>query len=97
MKENDFLGTEDFDAESWIRVVKSLFLQQNYQKAIDSCRMALSMSPHCEQLWLELGNLFSHLKKFDEAKLAYLEGLKINPKDETIRKNLNLLNGLELN
>ena len=72
----------DQNVESWITLIESLIVKHNFQKAEDCIRMALCINPHCEKLWIELGNLFIKLDQFDEAEKSFIEAVKINPTDE---------------
>lgn len=87
----------DFNTKSWIKLVESLIIEHNYQKAEDCIRMALSMSPHSEQLWLALGDLSAKLNRIDEAEKSYLEASKIEPHDVSARKKLQALLDQRLN
>ncbi len=77
--------------ESWLKLIETKLQDRNYRKAEDCIRMALCMSPHCEKLWLKLGNLLKELNQFNEAEKCYSEAMKIDPDDKIAQKFLNSL------
>ena len=78
----------DQNVESWISLIESLITEHDYQKAEDCIRMALCISPHCENLWIKLGNLFLKLDQSDEAEKSFIEAVKINPTDKQAQEKL---------
>lgn len=74
--------------ESWINLIESLLRKHKYVKAEDAIRWALSMSPRCGRLWLELGSLMLMLKQFSEAEKCFTEAIKLNPENEQARRSL---------
>ena len=67
-----------------------LFQQGDYAGAVVAYRRALSESPKAE-LFHHLGRAFSRLERWEEAKVAYEESLKLNPFVAVTRNNLGLV------
>ena len=87
--QNDFYFEEN--PVSWINLIETLLQDHNYRKAEDCIRMALSMSPHCEKLWLKLGKLLQELNQSSEAEKCFSEAIKLNPSNEIAQNYLKRL------
>ena len=64
----------------------------NYEEAVSSYKQILKMGYESPELYYNLGNSYYKLHKIGPAVLYYNRALKMNPRDEDIRHNLDLVN-----
>jgi len=58
------------------------------KEAFINLRKALSLTPDAAYLWSNLGNLYRRQGLYEEAELAYLQGLELEPANLTVISNL---------
>ena len=75
------------DAHAWYNEGKALFVQKEYNEAIQCFNKAIELNPSYELAWNNKGTTLYMLKRYNEAIKCFDEVLKINPNNETARKN----------
>ena len=76
-------------------LANSLYKQKKYKEALKEYEQINSKdSSLMFKKYYNEGNAYAYLKKYDEAIKAYEKALKINPKDEDARHNLELIKKL---
>ncbi|MDD1729595.1 MAG: tetratricopeptide repeat protein [Methanospirillum sp.] len=50
-----------------------------YQHAVDVLNQAVQISPRIPQVFIELGNCFDNLNRYDDAIISYEKALQIDP------------------
>jgi tetratricopeptide (TPR) repeat protein len=79
------------NAKSLYNLGDALYKQGNYEEAAEKFSKAVSMTKDTASLasaMRNLGNSYLQMKKYDESINAYKNSLKLNPKDEDTRYNL---------
>ena len=77
-------------------LANSLYKQRKYKEALKEYEQVNSKdSSLMFKKYYNEGNAYAYMKKFDEAIKAYEKALKINPKDEDARHNLELIKKLK--
>lgn len=67
------------------------------QRAFLNVRKALTLTPKAAYIWSNLGNLYRRQGLFEEAELAYLQGLAMEPGNLSVISNLSSLYTLTQN
>jgi tetratricopeptide (TPR) repeat protein len=68
------------------------YQKQQYQQAVDLYQQILSQGYQSEEVYYNLGNCFYRLNLIGEAILYYEKSLRLDPRDEDVRYNLELAN-----
>ncbi len=80
---------KDFDLK--IEIIDLLLNAQEYHKAIEYLKIAYKDNPGSVHIYNRLGMALRKLGKFEDAEKAYMQAVKIHPKDEYLHFNLGRL------
>ncbi|GAB4338637.1 MAG: hypothetical protein Kow0099_12930 [Candidatus Abyssubacteria bacterium] len=72
-----------------------LYEQGKYEEAVSEYLRALDLSPASVEVLNNLGSTYSALKQYDEAKAALKKARMLDPDNETINHNLDVLASIE--
>lgn len=61
------------------------YYQGEYEKAVDSFRMAISLNPNFALFHSQLGSVYYKLKMYDSALAQWEEAYRLNPNDKQLR------------
>jgi tetratricopeptide (TPR) repeat protein len=81
----------DKDFKLKIDISDSLIDAEEYKKAIEYLKLAYKDNPQSVHIFNRLGMALRKLGRFAEAEKAYLQALKLNPKDEYLYFNIGRL------
>ena len=77
-------------------LANSLYKQKKYKEALNEYKQVNSKNSSLMfKKYYNEGNAYAYMKKYDEAIKAYEKALKINPKDEDAKHNLELIKKLK--
>ena len=79
------------DPERYIRRAEIFQKNFKFDKAVEMYKTALNLSPSNVDLYNRIAYLYYNMRLWDEARKFLTQGLKIDPNNPLLRKNLEAL------
>jgi tetratricopeptide (TPR) repeat protein len=80
--------TKPLSAEDYVNISDSYYNQQEYQRCIEACKLAIALKPDCADAYSNMGAAYNQLKEWNKGIEACEMALKINPNHKLAAGNL---------
>lgn len=80
-----------YDPELATKMATFFFNMQNYQEAINYCKIALNQNPYCSTYWKNIGTVYEALSKKQDAIDAYKKTVYYSPNMFSVHKKIRQL------
>jgi tetratricopeptide (TPR) repeat protein len=82
------INSKTLSAEDYVNMSVSYYNQQDYQRCIDACKLAISLKPDYADAYSNMGAAYNQLKEWNKGIEACEMALKINPNHKLAAGNL---------
>ena len=72
----------------------ALFNEDKLQEAEQEYKIAIELDKNASESYNQLGILYAHTNRFDDAEFIWEKGIRIDPKNSDIRDNLEKIKDL---
>ncbi len=74
-----------------VEIAQRLFLQKNYQEALNACDRATRLVPTLALAWVQKGSIYYAMGRYGDARTAWNRSLRLDPKRDDVRQYLKQL------